>query len=103
MDPAKVSCIVDWKPPRHVKDVQGFLGFANFYRRFIRGFSTVVVPLVELTKKDHIWAWSPACENAFQSLKTAFTTAPVLRHFDPAKEILIECDASDYVSSAILS
>jgi hypothetical protein len=103
MDPAKIACITDWKSPRHVRDVQGFLGFSNFYRRFINNFSSVVVPLVNLTKKGTAWDWSSDCETAFQSLKTAFTTAPVLRHFDPSKEIVVECDSSDYVSSGILS
>lgn len=103
MDPAKIACIVDWNSPRHIRDVQGFLGFSNFYRRFINDFSSIVVPLVELTKKDTVWDWSSRCETAFQSLKVAFTTAPVLRHFDPSKEIIVECDSSDYVSSGILS
>jgi RNase H-like domain found in reverse transcriptase/Reverse transcriptase (RNA-dependent DNA polymerase)/Retroviral aspartyl protease len=103
MDPAKVKCITDWESPANVKDVQAFLGFANFYRRFIQGFSRIVRSLVSLTRKDMKFLWSLACEKAFATLKTAFTTAPTLHHFDPLKEIFVETDASDYVSSGVLS
>ena len=103
MDPAKIECILTWETPRSVKDIQGFLGFANFYRRFIKGFSRIVRPLVSLTKKGVKFTWSRNCERAFQDLKIAFTSAPILRHFDPTKEIFVETDASDFVSSGILS
>jgi hypothetical protein len=103
MDPAKIHAITSWQSPSNLKDVQGFLGFANFYRRFIRGFSRLVRPLVALTHKGAIFKWSPACEQAFQNLKVAFTSAPILRHFDPSREVFIETDASDFVSSGILS
>jgi hypothetical protein len=103
MDPAKVACIREWHTPRDVKDVQGFLGFANFYRRFIKEFSRTVRPLVNLTRKGERFSWTVACQNAFVKLKHSFTTAPLLRHFDPAKEIFVETDASDFVSSGILS
>ena len=61
MDPEKVSAVVDWLPPKNVKDVQSFLGFTNFYRRFIQGFSAVASPLTKLTKKDHAFSWTPEC------------------------------------------
>jgi RNase H-like domain found in reverse transcriptase/Reverse transcriptase (RNA-dependent DNA polymerase)/Integrase zinc binding domain len=103
MDPSKVQCILDWQAPTTVKDVQGFLGFSNFYRRFIKGFSRIVRPLVHLTKKDIKWGWNIACQKAFDTLKNAFTSAPTLRHFDPSRQIFVETDASDWVSSGILS
>jgi len=103
MDPLKVQCILDWQAPTTVKDVQGFLGFSNFYRRFIKGFSRIVRPLVHLTKKDIKWGWNTACQKAFDTLKNAFTSAPTLRHFDPSRQIFVETDASDWVSSGILS
>jgi hypothetical protein len=103
MDPSKVSCIVNWEAPSNLKDVQAFLGFSNFYRRFIKGFSRIVKPLNELTKKDVKFVWSEKCQKAFETLKNSFITAPVLRHFDPTKEIFVEADASDLVSSGILS
>ncbi|KAJ6436324.1 mRNA 3 end-processing YTH1 [Purpureocillium lavendulum] len=103
MDPAKVDCLVNWERPVNVKDVQAFLGFSNFYRRFIKGFSRIVRPLVALTRKSLKWNWTLRCQEAFDALKDRFTSAPILRHFDPAKEVFVECDASDFVSSGILS
>ena len=103
MDPDKVTAIMNWEEPINVKDIQAFLGFSNFYRRFIRGFSRIVRPLVSLTKKDTKFNWTPACQEAFETLKSLFTSAPILRHFDPNKEVIVECDASDFVSSGILS
>ncbi|MCQ8811502.1 hypothetical protein NQU36_26180, partial [Escherichia coli] len=86
-----------------VKDVQSFLGFANFYRRFIRGYSEICVPLTRLTKKDSPWDFSAPCQAAFNRLKTAFTEAPVLTHFEPDLPRIVETDASDYAIAAILS
>jgi hypothetical protein len=107
MDPEKVSCVLDWQTPRNVTDVQCFLGFANFYRRFIRDYSRVVSPLTRLMKKEDgkyvPFVWGPTQQTAFDGLKTAFTTAPVLPHFDYDREIVVETDASDYVSAGVLS
>ena len=103
MDPKKVECISNWEEPANVKDVQAFLGFANFYRRFINRFSKIVKPLVALTRKNVVFNFSPACQKSFKLLKDAFTSAPALRHFDPTREIFVETDASDWVSSGILS
>jgi hypothetical protein len=107
MDPDKVSCVRDWQTPGNVTDVQCFLGFANFYRRFIRDYSKVVSPLTSLTKKEGgkyvPFVWGPAQQKAFEDLKKAFTTAPILRHFDYDREIVVETDASDYVSAGVLS
>ncbi|OWT42324.1 retrovirus polyprotein [Pochonia chlamydosporia 170] len=103
MDPAKVDCLVNWEAPINVKDVQAFLGFSNFYRRFIKGFSRIVRPLVALTRKLVKWNWTSSCQEAFDTLKESFTSAPILKHFDPTKEVIVECDASDFVSSGILS
>ncbi|KAH0609702.1 uncharacterized protein H6S33_012248 [Morchella sextelata] len=99
MDPRKVETVKNWTVTKTVKDVQAFLGFANFYRRFIRGFSEVVSPLTRLTCKDISFGWTPEAQTAFNALKEAFTTAPILTHFDPEKEITVETDASDYVSA----
>ncbi len=61
MDPVKVAGIVQWPEPQNIKDVQSFLGFGNFYRRFIQGFSKIARPLFNLTKKSETWAWTPEC------------------------------------------
>jgi len=103
MDPKKVEAVLGWETPRNVKDVRAFIGFANFYRRFIHEFSALVSPLVALTRKDAKFFFSPACQEAFDVLKTRFTTAPVLRHFDPELPCVVEADSSDYVTGGILS
>ena len=94
MDPKKVEAIVSWKVPKRVRDVQCFLGFANFYRIFIKDYSQVAAPLTRLTCKDNL-EWGPQAEKAFQDLKTAFTTALILVHPDFAKVFYLETDASD--------
>jgi transposase InsO family protein len=107
MDPSKVSCVLGWETPKNITDVQCFLGFANFYRRFIKDYSAVVTPLTGMTRKEGgkylPFVWGPEQQTAFDHLKYAFTTAPILRHFDYDREIVVETDASDYVSAGILS
>jgi len=105
MDPGKIEAVMKWESPRNLRDVRAFLGFANFYRRFIKGYSEIVSPIVNLTKKGVPFSWEPGSpqEIAFQLLKNKFTSAPILKHFDPDLEIVVETDASDYVSAGILS
>ena len=103
MDPAKVATIVNWPQLKGIKDVQAFLGLANFYRRFIRGFSRLARPLTNLTRKNTPFNWNEKCMKAFSQLKTMFTTAPVLAHYDPRLQSVVEVDASDYCVSGILS
>ncbi|XP_056408888.1 uncharacterized protein LOC130318520 [Hyla sarda] len=79
MDPAKLSAVLDWPRPSGLRAIQRFLGFANYYRQFIPHFSTLVSPIVALTKKGaNPKSWPPQAEEAFQSLKAAFATASVL-------------------------
>lgn len=103
MDPKKVQAILDWPAPRSIRELQSFLGFANFYRRFIDNYSGIVKPLTRLLRKDVVWAWSDECAKVFNLLKKCFTTAPILRHFDPNLPIILECDASDYAIAGIIS
>ena len=103
MDPVKVAGIMDWPRPKKVKEVQAFLGFCNFYRRFIRDFSHIAKPLFELTKKDHQWNWSNECEVTFLELKKQFTSAPMLTMPDTRKPMRLECDASDFATGAVLT
>jgi len=102
-DTSKIRVIRDWSTPRNAKDVQSFLGLANPDRRFIAWYPGVTVPLTRLTRKDAPWVWSLQCDDAFQLLKTAFTSAPILRHFDPSLPPVVETDASDYAIASILS
>ena len=103
MDPAKVSAIMDWPVPKSVKEVQSFLGFANFYRKFIKDYSALASPLTTLTRKSVPFTWSPAASAAFRALQLSFTSAPVLRHYQPELPITIEADASDFALGCILS
>ena len=103
MSPDKIQTISNWPEPRKVKDIQSFLGFANFYWRFIFNYSDIVVPLTQLTRKDAPWDFSEDCRRAFNALKQAFTTAPILTHFIPDTPIIVETDASDYAVAGILS
>ena len=83
MDPEKVNAVLNWEIPKSVKDIQCFLGFANFYRRFIHKYSHLCQLLFNLLRKDVPFVWDVACEQVFDSLKKGFTSAPILRHFNP--------------------
>ena len=78
MDPAKLSAIATWPPPKSVKAVRTLLGFCNFYRKFIPGFSNVVTPLTTLTRNNFPWVWETSQQAAFTTLLSHFQTAPVL-------------------------
>ena len=82
IDPIKVASIMDWPTPIKVKEVQSFLGFCNFYCRFIKDYLKIAKPLFELTQKEHSWDWTLACKEAFQMLKTIFTESLVLIMLD---------------------
>jgi len=107
MDPEKVSCVLGWETPKNVTDVQCFLGFANFYRRFFKDYSKVVMPLTRMTKKEGgkyvPFVWGSEQQAAFDLFKKVFMSASILRHFDYVREIIVDTDASDYVSAGILS
>ena len=99
----KVKIIQDWPEPKKVKDIQSFLGFANFYHRFIFNYSDIVIPLTRLTWKDIPWKFDSSCQDAFNSLKKAFTSAPILTHWIPDAQLIVETDALDYALVTILS
>uniref|UniRef100_A0A8C2WB23 Gypsy retrotransposon integrase-like protein 1 n=1 Tax=Cyclopterus lumpus TaxID=8103 RepID=A0A8C2WB23_CYCLU len=102
-DPRKIQAVVDWPNPTSRKELQSFLGFANFYRRFIRNYSVVAEPLTRLTSPSQPFIWSPATNAAFLALKRRFTSAPVLLHPDPKRQFIVEVDASDTGLGAVLS
>jgi len=103
MSKAKVKTIQEWPEPKKVKDIQSFLGFANFYRHFIFNYSNIVIPLTCLTRKDTPWNFDDNCRKAFNTLKQAFTSTPILMHWVPDAQLVMETNASDYALAAILS
>ena len=98
-----MASITDWPTPTKVKEVQSFLGFCNFYRRFIKDYSKIAKPLFKLTQKEHSWDWMLACEEAFQVLKKMFMSSLVLVMPETRNPFHIECDASDFTTRAVLS
>lgn len=102
MDPAKVAAVANWPTPHNLQDVRGFLGFGNFYHRFINRFSAKACPLNDLTKKDTAWRWTEVEETAFQMLKTAFIEAPVLALYNPTRPTEVEVNASNFATGGVL-
>jgi hypothetical protein len=123
MDQERVKAIQEWPTPRSFKEVQIFLGFANFYRRFVHKYSDIARPLNTLLhgsgcnlsgkqraalKKEKkpiphkAWEWSAEAESSFQRLKDAFTHAPAMQHFDPSQPLMVITDASDFAYAGIL-
>ena len=103
MEKEKVKGVLEWPTPKCVKDIQKFLGLANYYRQFIEGFAMVARPLHNLVKKDKKWEWTEKEEKAFQELKEQFTKKLVLVAPDIDKKMRMEVDASDYVMGGVLS
>jgi hypothetical protein len=102
MDPDRIASIADWPVPTSVLELQIFLGFANFYRRFIEGYSRIISPITTLLRKGQEFNWTPEIQSAFDELKLRFTSAPILRHFDPALPIYLFTDSSGFALSGIL-
>ena len=103
MDPTKVQKILEWQPPRSVRDAQCFLRFASFYRKFIWNYSKIMLPLTQLTKKNEAFVWTIEADTSFTQLKEAFTSPPILAHIDSKKPFTIEADASNFILGSILS
>ncbi|UYV79967.1 K02A2.6-like [Cordylochernes scorpioides] len=101
-DPEKIISIRKFPTPRTVKDVRAFLGLCSYYRRFIREFSKVALPLQILTRKNHSFAWGEEQELSFNSLKNKLISPEVLTHYDPNKPIGLHTDASDQGLGAVL-
>ena len=103
MEKEKVEGVLEWLTLKCVKDIQKFLGLANYYCRFIEGFATVARPLHDLVKKDKKWEWTEREENVFKELKERFTQEPVLVAPDIDKKMRMEVDALDYATGRVLS
>lgn len=103
MDPTKVASVKEWASPTSVKEVQSFLGFVNFYRRFINKYLRIAAPIFAVLKKDIPFQWGDKQQRSFEKLKEAFCSYPILRHFEPELESVLETDSSGLVISGILS
>ena len=101
-DPAKVKTIKAWNTPTNVHDVRSFLGFGNYFRKFIQGYSNLVAPLIALTKKDALFAWTKECEEAFQGVIWNLINAPTLVFPDPTRPYQVVTDASGSGLGAVL-
>src|SRR5260370_19675992 len=103
MDPTKVRGVTEWPTPMKVKEVQSFLGFVNFYQKFIHNFSDVACPLYALTRKTQQWVWGSPEQKAFNALKKAVTSTPILTFPSLSGCFHLECNASNFVTRAVLS
>src|SRR5258707_10824234 len=103
MDLMKVRRVMEWPTPTKVKEVQSFLGFVNFYWKFIHDFSNISCPLYALTHKTQQWVWGLAEQEAFNTLKRAVTSTPVLTFPSQSSHFHLECDASNFTTRAVLS
>ncbi|MBW0509030.1 hypothetical protein O181_048745 [Austropuccinia psidii MF-1] len=103
MDQAKVHQILNWPPPRNLKALQSFLGFASFYHCFIKNYSKKISSLTSFLKKDSCFPLNEEALSQVHQLKEAFTTAPILSHFNPSLPTIVETDASNYALGAVLS
>jgi len=95
--------VLKWPVSRNIKEVQKFLGLANYYRRFIKDFAKLAAPLHVLVRKEQKWKWEKKQERAFEKLKAVFTTEPVLAIPNIDREMRVETDASNYATRGVLS
>lgn len=114
-DPKKIEAVADWHRPTHISELRSFLGFASYYRRFMKSFAKFAAPLHRLvselagtkTKKgssqDFGAAWTSQCEESFETLKTRLVSAPVLTYADFWQPFILEIDASHSGLGAVLS
>ena len=102
MEKEKVQGVVEWPVPKSVKDVQKFLGLANYYRRFVKNFVKITRPLHEMIRKEIKWSWEEKQQKAFEELKKRFTTELVLVMPDLDREMRVEADASDFAIGGVL-
>ncbi|MBW0519877.1 hypothetical protein O181_059592 [Austropuccinia psidii MF-1] len=103
MDSSKVQQILNWPPPNNIKALQSFLGFSNFYQPFFENYFKKNSALTSFLKKDSLVIFNEEALSWFQILKEAFTTAPILSHFNPSLPTILETDSSDSSLGAILS
>ena len=103
MEKEKIQGVVDWLVPKSVKDVQKFLGLANYNRQFVKDFAKIARPLHEITRKEIKWEWGEKQQNVFEELEQRFMTELILVIPDLDKKMRVEADASDFATGGVLS
>jgi len=103
MNLRKVQAVVEWSTSTNLTQMQFFVDFCNFYRRFIKNFSKIVRSLIQLTQKEMIFEWNQACQMIFDHMKKRMTEVSILRHFDQNRKTILETDSFNYVNDDILS
>ena len=78
VDPEKISAVTDWPAPHHVHELRKFLGFTNYFRKFLQGYSQRTGPLTKLLRKNAAYEWDKTCQDSFEQLKRDLTSAPIL-------------------------
>ncbi|CAI5467973.1 unnamed protein product [Closterium sp. Yama58-4] len=101
-DPKKIAAVQDWLAPTSVKELQSFLGFANYYRRFVQEYASIASPLTDLLRKGVEYVWGPAQQQAFEQMKQSLTSSPTLSYPDPTRPYVVVTDASDQAIGAVL-
>ena len=102
MDPAKVTAVMSWPPPKTIKELQSFLGMANYYNAYVASFATLATPLTNLLQGSCAWVWGPEQQRAFEDIKAALTSAPVLQLPRDDLNFEVVTDASDVGVGAVL-
>ena len=102
-DPEKVRAVTEWPVPSNLREVRSFVGLCCYYRRFVKGFAEISSPLHAMTKKGEVFQWTDECQEAFEKLKVALTTAPVLAMPDEEGRFILDTDASNCAVGAVLS
>lgn len=102
-NPEKYEVIENYPRPVNGGEAKRFVAICNFYRKFIRNFSTLTKPLTNLSRKRVVFDWTPECEQAFQTLKKTLVRGPILHYPNFKKTFIVTCDASDVGCGGLLS
>ena len=102
-DPEKVKAVQEFPQPRDLRESRSFIGLVSYYRRFVPNFSKIAAPITSLTRKDVPFEWGTAQQDAFQALKDMLASAPVLAHYDPTRETILQTDASHFGWGFVIS